>query len=153
MGFGGSRKGKRFFWSCIVIDFLRYRRMQRGLLDTLERLSARFIDAQGRVFDPQGDQHTTSEGQAYAMFFALADNDRATFDRVLAWTQANLANNDLSTHLPAWLWGKDKDGQWKALDPNSASDADVWMAYTLIEAGRLVEQPGLYANLAAPCWR
>ena len=68
--------------------------------------SARFIDAQGRVFDPQGDEHTTSEGQAYAMFFALADNDRATFDRVLNWTQTNLAGGDLETHLPAWLWGK-----------------------------------------------
>jgi endo-1,4-beta-D-glucanase Y len=40
--------------------------------------SARFIDAQGRVIDPQGGARTTSEGQAYALFFALADNDRAT---------------------------------------------------------------------------
>ena len=63
------------------------------------------------------------------------------FDRVLAWTQANLAGSDLGTNLPAWLWGKDKDGQWKTLDPNSASDADVWMAYTLIEAGRLWNNP------------
>ena len=58
--------------------------------------SARFIDAQGRVFDPKGDQHTTSEGQAYALFFALADNDRAHFDRVLTWTQVNLAAGDLN---------------------------------------------------------
>jgi endoglucanase len=105
--------------------------------------SARFIDPEsGRVFDPNGDQHTTSEGQAYALFFALADNDRTTFNRVLAWTEANLASADLATHLPAWLWGKNKDSQWKVLDPNSASDADVWMAYTLIEAGRLWKSPG-----------
>jgi endoglucanase len=104
--------------------------------------SARFIDpSNGRVFDPNTDQHTTSEGQAYALFFALAANDRATFDHVLAWTQTNLAVGDLSTHLPAWLWGKDKDGQWKILDSNSASDADVWMAYTLVEAGRLWNSP------------
>jgi len=108
--------------------------------------TARFIDAQGRVFDPNGDQHTTSEGQAYALFFALADNDRAHFDRVLNWTQANLANGDLQTHLPAWLWGKDASGVWKTLDANSASDADVWIAYTLIEAGRLWQNPQ-YANL------
>ena len=99
--------------------------------------SARFIDGQGRVFDPRGDQHTTSEGQACAMFFALVDNDRACFDRVLNWTQTNLAEGDLHTHLPAWLWGKDKDGQWKTLDPNSAADADTWLAYNLVEAGRL----------------
>jgi endoglucanase len=103
--------------------------------------AARFIDAQGRVIDPQGGGRTTSEGQAYALFFALAGNDRTHFDHVLSWTQANLAGGDLSTRLPAWLWGRDKDGQWKALDPNPASDADVWMAYTLVEAGRLWKEP------------
>jgi endoglucanase len=108
--------------------------------------AARFIDGQGRVFDPKGDTRTTSEGQAYAMFFALADNDRTRFDRVLAWTRDNLAQGDLETHLPAWLWGKNKDGEWKTLDPNAASDADVWIAYTLVEAGALWKHPG-YANL------
>ncbi len=102
-----------------------------------ETYSARFIDGQGRVIDPQSDQRTTSEGEAYALFFSLAANNRSTFDRVLSWTQANLAQGDLRSHLPSWLWGKDKDGSWHALDPNSASDADVWMAYTLLEAGRL----------------
>jgi endo-1,4-beta-D-glucanase Y len=108
--------------------------------------AARFIDGQGRVIDHTSGDRSTSEGQAYAMFFALADNDRATFDRVLAWTQANMANNDLQTHLPSWLWGKNKDGQWKTLDPNSAADADVWMAYTLLEAGRLWKTPS-YTNI------
>ncbi len=108
--------------------------------------SARFIDQQGRVFDPQGDQHTTSEGEAYALFFSLVDNQRGTFDRVLNWIQSNLAAGDLHTHLPAWLWGKNKDGQWMTIDTNSASDADVWMAYTLIEAGRLWKFPP-YAQL------
>lgn len=103
--------------------------------------SARFIDAQGRVFDPRGDQHTTSEGEAYALFFSLADGDRASFDRILAWTQANLAQGDLQTHLPGWLWGKDPSGQWKILDTNPASDADVWIAYSLLEAGRLWKNP------------
>lgn len=103
--------------------------------------AAHFIDVQGRVIDHTSGDRSTSEGQAYAMFFALADNDRATFDRVLAWTQANMASNDMQTHLPSWLWGQSKDGQWKTLDPNSASDADVWMAYTLLEAGRLWKAP------------
>ena len=108
--------------------------------------SARFIDAQGRVIDPQGGSRTTSEGQGYALFFSLVDNDRATFDRVLTWTQANLAGGDLQSHLPSWLWGKNKDGQWHTLDANPASDADVWIAYSLIEAGRLWKHP-LYTNL------
>ena len=104
--------------------------------------SSRFIDpASGRVFDPSGDQHTTSEGQAYALFFSLVANDPASFNRVLSWTQANLAQGDLSAHLPAWLWGKTKSGQWTILDPNSASDADTWIAYSLLEAGRLWNIP------------
>jgi len=103
--------------------------------------AARFIDGQGRVIDPQGGGRTTSEGQAYAMFFALADNDRARFDLILNWTQANLAGGSLTLRLPAWLWGRGSDGSWKTLDPNPAADADVWMAYTLVEAGRLWKQP------------
>jgi endoglucanase len=103
--------------------------------------SARFIDPQGRVFDPQTDQRTTSEGQAYALFFSLVTNNRTQFDRILAWTQTNLAGGDLTQNLPAWLWGRDKDGAWKILDTNSASDADTWIAYCLVEAGRLWKAP------------
>lgn len=103
--------------------------------------SAKFIDQQGRVIDHQGADRTTSEGQAYAMFFALVNNDRDRFDRLLNWTRANMASGDLATHLPGWLWGKSASGEWKSLDSNSASDADVWMAYTLIEAGRIWKAP------------
>jgi len=108
--------------------------------------SARFITSDGRVVDPQGGDHTTSEGQSYALFFALVNNDRARFDKVLAWTENNLASSDLGAHLPAWNWGRGKDGSWGVLDPNSASDSDLWIAYDLIEAGRLWNDPH-YATL------
>jgi endo-1,4-beta-D-glucanase Y len=96
-----------------------------------------FIDNQGRVIDHSGQDRTTSEAQAYAMFFALVANDKGHFDKLLLWTQLNLAQGDLTQHLPAWNWGKAPDGQWKTLDLNPASDADLWMAYDLLEAGRL----------------
>lgn len=99
--------------------------------------STRFIDQQGRVSDAADGQRTTSEAQAYALFFSLVANKRADFDRILSWTQMNLAGGDLEHHLPAWLWANDANGQGKVMDTNSAADADVWMAYTLIEAGRL----------------
>jgi endo-1,4-beta-D-glucanase Y len=108
--------------------------------------ASHFLDGQGRVIDPQGGDRTTSEGQSYALFFALVNNDPVRFDQVLKWTQANLAQGDLGTHLPAWLWGKSKQGEWKALDANSAADSDVWIAYSLVEAGRLWNKPA-YANL------
>jgi len=99
--------------------------------------ATRFISADGRVIDPQVNDRTTSEGQGYALFFALVNNDRPRFDKLLGWTQVNLAEGDLGGHLPAWSWGKAKDGHWGILDADSASDSDLWIAYDLIEAGRL----------------
>ena len=99
------------------------------------------VDDQGRVIDHSAQDHTTSEGQAYAMFFALVVNDRIRFDKLLSWTEINLAGGDLTLRLPAWSWGKSPDGTWKILDPNPASDADLWIAYSLLEAGRLWHEP------------
>lgn len=106
-----------------------------------EAYAQRFIDGQGRVIDHTAGDRTTSEGQSYAMFFALVDNDRARFDKLLGWTEANLAGGDLTLHLPSWSWGKSPTGEWKILDSNSASDADLWIAYDLLEAGRLWQDP------------
>lgn len=102
-----------------------------------ERFIKDNVQADGRVIDYGPPQQTTSEGQSYAMFFALVNNDRAQFDRLLNWTQNNLANGDLSRHLPAWQWGKRADERYGVLDANSAADADLWIAYDLAEAGRL----------------
>ncbi|WP_415765824.1 cellulose synthase complex periplasmic endoglucanase BcsZ [Paraburkholderia sp. J10-1] len=121
------------------------------------------LSADGRVIDASTPrQITVSEGQSYALFFALVANDRASFDKVLTWTENNLAQGDLASHLPAWIWGRRDIGddgkpvaaadasapapasaahagepQWGVIDSNPASDADLWIAYTLLEAGRL----------------
>ena len=97
-----------------------------------------FVTPEGRVVD--GDR-TTSEGQAYALFHALVADDRALFSRVLAWTDANLAGGSLGPRLAAWLWSR---GEIR--DANSAADADLWMAYALLEAGRLWAAPDLAAR-------
>lgn len=102
----------------------------------------RHIQRDGRVVDFETrEQHSTSEGQSYGLFFALVHNDRHTFDLVLQWTDANLAHGRLAQRLPAWRWGRKPDGSWGVLDDNPASDADLWIAYALIEAGRLWSQP------------
>ena len=98
----------------------------------------RFLQADGRVIDPSVPQmHTTSEGQSYGMMFALVANDPATFERLWRWSVANLAGGDIASRLPAWQWGLKPDGTWGVLDPNAASDADLWYAYALLEAGRV----------------
>jgi len=104
--------------------------------------SSRFIQSDGRVLaDESEHRYSTSEGQAYALFFSLIANDRNAFDRILIWTRENLAAADLTARLPAWQWGKKPDGHWGVVDANSASDADTWLAYTLLEAGRLWREP------------
>jgi endo-1,4-beta-D-glucanase Y len=103
--------------------------------------TARFMDNQVRVIDHDAGDRTTSEAQAYAMFFALVANDRSRFDGLLRWTEQNLASGDLATHLPAWLWAPKTGDQWGVVDTNSAADADVWMAYTLLEAGAAWNEP------------
>jgi endoglucanase len=103
--------------------------------------TAAFTDTQVRVMDRGADDRTTSEGQAYAMFFALVAEDRSRFDGLLHWTESNLAVGDLSTHLPAWWWGQGQDKSWGVRDANSAADADLWMAYTLLEAGKAWGEP------------
>lgn len=108
-----------------------------GAWPAWEGFRDKFIQTDGRVIDFSADSHSTSEGQAYSLFFALVANDRASFDRILAWTRANLAGGDFSARLMTWKWGRRGDGSWGVLDENAASDADVWLAYTLFQAGRL----------------
>ncbi|AQV97052.1 endo-1,4-D-glucanase [Cupriavidus necator] len=116
-----------------------------------EAFRLNLLSADGRVIDASTETRATvSEGQAYGLFFALAANDRASFDKLLAWTENNLAQGDLIAHLPAWIWGKLPPGKaasagkatggWGVIDPNPASDADLWIAYTLLEAGRLWQE-------------
>src|SRR5213075_2454258 len=84
--------------------------------------AAAFMDNQVRVIDRDTGDRTTSEGQAYAMFFALVANDRARFDGLLRWTELNLAAGDLTAQLPAWQWGRDASDRWGVLDANAAAD-------------------------------
>jgi endoglucanase len=112
-----------------------------------QRFKLLYVSSDGRVIDASTPQQiTTSEGQAYALFFALVGNDRVAFDQILRWTQNNLAGGSLDKHLPAWQWGRADNDEWRVLDSNAASDADLWIAYTLGEAGRLWNEGG-YSRL------
>lgn len=112
------------------------------------------VSEDGRIVDRSSPRLvTTSEGQAYGLFFALVANDRESFARLLRWTENNLADGDLDKQLPAWLWGRADDGRWRVLDRNNASDADLWLAYALLEAGRLWEMPVYTRRGQALLWR
>ncbi len=108
---------------------------------------AHFVQTDGRVVDLTSTQlHSTSEGQSYGMFFALVANDPQTFQSIWDWSIDNLFAGDLATNLPAWQWGKSESGEWKVLDKNSASDADIWFVYALLEAARVWNKPEYRAH-------
>ena len=132
-----TRMARRCLLACLLLCAVGVGMTQPQPWPLWQAYTVRYVDAQGRVIDHADYERTTSEGQAYALFFALVANDRSRFDQLLNWTEANLAGGDLTLRLPAWRWGQTSSGQWKTLDDNSAADADLWIAYTLLQAGRL----------------
>ena len=103
-----------------------------------EQAKAELIEDGSRVVDDSDPRRiSTSEGQSYALFMALVNNDPRLFRSLLQWTDKHLAMGALDRQLPAWLWGRGASGHWEILDQNPAADADLWIAYTLLEAGRL----------------
>lgn len=91
----------------------------------------KFMSKDGRIIDPDRDKITTSEGQSYMMLRSVAMGNKKVFDLVYKWTKDNLQRKD---YLFAWLWGKNQNGEYKILDYNSASDADVDIAFSLLVA-------------------
>jgi len=98
------------------------------------------IQDDGRVIDRGAGGISTSEGQSYALFFSLVAGNRQYFDRILKWTNNNLAQGELGKNLPAWKWGHRDDGSWGVLDKNSASDADLWITYSLFQAADIWQE-------------
>lgn len=90
-----------------------------------------YMTKDGRIMDPQRENISTSEGQSYMMLRSFIMNDFETFNLVFEWTKNNLQRKD---KLFSWLWGENKMGEYTILDKNSASDADVDIAFSLISA-------------------
>src|SRR6267154_5362880 len=127
--------------SLLVMTLVSLNCAAQDWLSLWKSYSAAFMDNQIRVIDHDAGDRTTSEGQAYAMFFALVANDRPRFDGLLRWTEINLASGDLTSHLPAWSWGKGPNNKWGIIDSISASYVVVWIAYTLLQAGSAWKEP------------
>ncbi|PTB86135.1 cellulase [Pseudidiomarina aestuarii] len=112
-----------------------------------QRMVNNLFAGNGRIIDRSDSRLiTTSEGQSYAMFFALIANDEARFEQLYKWTEDNLSRGQLSQNLPAWLWGEAATDDWRIIDENPASDADLIIAYTLIQAGMLWNKPRYIAT-------
>lgn len=88
-----------------------------------------FITDSGRVVDTGQGGISHSEGQAYAMLLAEANDDRETFERVWEWTRRHLQVR--ADALLAWRWDP---GKSVVTDLNNASDADLVAAWALLRA-------------------
>ncbi|MEO0601959.1 MAG: glycosyl hydrolase family 8 [Myxococcota bacterium] len=118
--------------------------LRRAFADYMER----FVQEDGRVVDPVGGNITTSEGQSYAMTRAVWTNNRKSFDKTREWMRNNLQGGD-PTALPSWKWGQKPDGSWGVLDPNPATDADLFVAYALILGAERWNEPGMQTQALA----
>lgn len=101
------------------------------LLKCFECYKQEFMSKDGRIIDYDKNGITTSEGQSYIMIRSLPMGDQATFDLAYKWAKDNLQRRD---KLFSWLWGKNSNGEYKILDENSATDADVDIAFALVLA-------------------
>jgi len=101
----------------------------------------------GQTIDPTQDDKTTSEGQSYALLRAVQMNDRETFDDVWKWTRDHLQYRSQDS-LFSWLWAKE-NGEYRLVDSETASDADLDIALALVLASRRWND-GEYLNQAKP---
>lgn len=103
---------------------------------------ATYVQPSGAVVDPLRDGQVSSEAQSYALVRAVWMRDRATFTRVLAWTDAHLDRPD---GLHAWLWDP---ATGRVRDANTATDGDIEIAWALALASIAFDEPE-YASRAA----
>jgi endoglucanase len=101
-----------------------------------------FIAEDGRLLDYQNHDISHSEGQGYAMLLAALNKDMQTFDLAWHWTVFNLATRKDS--LMAWKWGKRDDKSWGIIDSNNASDGDILIAWSLLNASLAFQRQDLY---------
>jgi endoglucanase len=117
-------------------------------LNNLQRLWSNYKNTyldktSGRTVDEQRNGVTTSEGQSYTMLQSLWLNDKEQYEKSWTWTKYNLRRK--SDKLFSWEWGKRKDGQYGVLTEtggeNVAVDADIDIAFSLIQASKKWDQP------------
>src|SRR6201991_2432220 len=94
-----------------------------------------YVEPDGRVVRRDEGGDVVSEGQAYGMLIAVAVGDETRFRSIWKWTKAYLRRAD---GLLAWRWADNK-----VTDVNSAADADLDAARSLLLAGRRFNAPEL----------
>jgi endoglucanase len=106
---------------------------------------ARFVAPEGRVVDTGNGGISHSEGQGWGMLLAVRADDRRGFEALHAWTRRTLQRPRDALHA----WRFRPDAAVPVDDPNNATDADLCIAWALLEAGRRWGNPDHVAAGAA----
>ena len=91
-----------------------------------EQFKKAYVSPEGRVIDPSDARKiSTSEGQSYGLFFALAANDRAGFDNTADLDAEQPGGRRPAGNIcrPGCGARKDDTASGTLLDSNSASDS------------------------------
>lgn len=87
-----------------------------------------FVEPDGRVVDAAQGGISHSEGQGYAMLFAVYYGDRTSFEQIWRWTKSHMQVR--GDNLLCWRWSP----QTGITDQNNASDGDLLVAWALLRA-------------------
>jgi endo-1,4-beta-D-glucanase Y len=119
----------------ILISSCRQVTPEERLSAMWEAYRATYVAPEGYAHDPLRSGQVTSEAQSYALLQSAWLRDRATFDRVLRWTDQHLKRPD---GLLSWLWDP---ATGRIIDANSATDAETDIAFALIVAADAFDEP------------
>ena len=89
-----------------------------------ESYKARFFKPEGRIVDTGNGGVSHTEGQGFAMLMAVANDDKATFDKLWQWTDRRLKNKE--NGLFYWRYNPAESNP--VADKNNAADGDVLIA-------------------------
>ncbi|MCU0831377.1 MAG: glycosyl hydrolase family 8 [Rhizobiaceae bacterium] len=96
-----------------------------------------FVTPDGRVIDNVNGGISHTESQGYGMLLAVAAGDREVFQRIWAFTEAQMYIRD--DGLGSWKWQPASvttaEPKGAIADPNNATDGDILIAWALAEAG------------------
>jgi endoglucanase len=102
-----------------------------------QQYKAKFMEPSGRVIDNANGGISHSEGQGYSMLLAERLGDKNAFAKAWLWTRQYLLVRP--DGLAAWRW--DPTSTSHVTDTNNATDADLFMAWALSEAGEKWNEP------------
>ena len=95
----------------------------------------KFIVNNSYTIDPYNNNRVTSESQGYTLFLCVIYNKPKLFKSIWNWTKNHMQRKD---YLFSWEYNK------KIIDKNNASDGDLFIAYSLLEAYQKWRNPLYY---------